>query len=203
MVQTIPPDLKLNSEIRLFGQEKIFGAEDSTWLALKMTPNRSELQQAVDQITDRGLGFTPIGKALAAADEDLKGSKGNSAIIIVSDFQNDKNPNNIRPKLLMETVAKLKAEYGNRACIYPLQVAKDPIGLKIAQQINVESSCGFVENADNLKTPAAMAAYVQKIFFGPASPAPAAAARVEEKPAVPEAKPEAKPEPKPEIKPEK
>ena len=184
LVQTIPPELKLNSELRLFGQEKIF-AGDSTWLALGWTTNRSDLQKAVDNIEAKGLGRTPAGMAMEATHEDLKATKGNAAIYLVSDFENDENPKDIRPKRLMDAIAKIKAEYGDRACIYPIQVGKEPNGTLIAKEISKASACGFVESADNLKTPAAMAAFVQKTLFGPSSPA----ARAAEQPAAPGAAP--------------
>src|SRR5512139_2111506 len=63
LVQTIPSELKLNSLLRMFGQEKIFG-DDTTWLALDWTTNRGELQKAVGNIPDQGLGRTPAGLAM-------------------------------------------------------------------------------------------------------------------------------------------
>jgi peptidoglycan-associated lipoprotein len=175
LVQTIPSDLKLNSELRMFGQEKIF-ADDSTWLALPWTTNRSDLQKAVDNIGDQGLGRTPAGLAMEATYEDLKKTKGKAAIYLVSDFENTENLEDIRPKGLMDAIAKIKAAYGENACIYPIQVGKDPKGTLIANEVVKASACGFVENADNLKTPAAMAAFVQKTLYEPASPAAAKAA---------------------------
>ena len=175
LVQTIPSDLKLNSELRMFGQEKIF-ADDSTWLALGWTTNRSELQKAVDNIADQGLGRTPAGMAMEATYEDLKETKGKAAIYLVSDFENTENPEDIRPKGLMDAIAKIKAAYGDNACIYPIQVGKDPKGTLIANEVVKASACGFVENADNLKTPAAMGTFVQKTLYEPSSPAAKAAA---------------------------
>lgn len=181
LVQTIPSDLKLNSLLRMFGQEKIF-ADDSTWLALDWTTNRSELQKAVDNIGDQGLGRTPVGLAMEATYEDLKKTKGKAAVYLVSDFENTEDPKDIRPKRLMDAIAKIKAAYGDQTCIYPIQVGKDPNGTLIANEIVKASACGFVQNADNLKTPAEMAAFVQQTLFERSSPAAAKAVAAPSKP---------------------
>ena len=68
----------------------------------------------------------PWAEALAGAGDDLKGLSGNSAIIVVSDFEEIEGVDDIRPKSVMENVAKLKAAYGDRLCIYPIQVGKNP-----------------------------------------------------------------------------
>ncbi len=174
MTATIPAGLKLNGALRAYGAEKV-GVEEATWLVQGMTPfKKEEFQKAVDNIGWRGLGRTPIGRALAGAGGDLKGLSGRSAIILFSDFENIEALDDIRPKSVMENVAKLKADYGDRVCIYPVQIGNDPAGKKFAEQIVAEAKCGFVENADNLQTPAAMGAYVQKVFFcKPAAAAPA------------------------------
>jgi peptidoglycan-associated lipoprotein len=172
MAQTIPASVKLSPSIRLFGAEKV-GSDESTWLV-----TGADFQKAMDKIGNRGLGRTPMGRALAAAGDDVKGLSGKSAIILVSDFEQVEGIDDLRPKSILENVAKLKADYGDKVCIYSVQVGKDVEGKKLAEQIVADGGCGFVENADNLQTPAAMAAYVQKVFFCPPP------ARAEEKAAV-------------------
>jgi OOP family OmpA-OmpF porin len=165
MVDTIPSGMKLNGALRFFGAEKV-GGDEATWLVLGRTPfSKAEFQAALDKNVKRGLGRTPIGRALAGAGGDLKGASGRSAIILFSDFEEIEGVDDIRPKSVMENVAKLKADYGDNICIYPVQIGTNPMGKKLAEQIAADAKCGFVENADNLQTPAAMAAYVQKVFF--------------------------------------
>jgi OOP family OmpA-OmpF porin len=172
MIQTIPADLKLNAALRLFGAEKV-AADESTWLVLGMAPFKSaDFQKALDKVGKRGLGRTPIGRALAGSGGDLKGLSGKSAIILFSDFEEIEGTDDIRPKSVMENIAKLKADYGDRLCIYPVQIGNNPMAKKLAEQIAAEANCGFAENADNLQTPAAMAAFVQKVFFCPPPPPP-------------------------------
>jgi OOP family OmpA-OmpF porin len=185
MIQTIPSDLKLNAALRAFGAEKV-GGDEATWLVQGMTPfKKEEFQKALDKIGKRGLGRTPIGRALAGAGGDIKGLSGKSAIILFSDFEEIEGVDDIRPKSVMENVAKLKADYGDRVCIYPVQIGTNPVAKKMAEQIVMEAKCGFVENADNLQTPAQMAAYVQKVFYCPPPPPEEKAAVVPPPPMVP------------------
>ncbi len=171
MVQTIPADLKLNSALRLFGSEKA-GKDETTWLIYGMTPfAKADFLKSMEKIGWTGLGRTPIGRTIAAAGDDIRGLPGNTAIILISDFEDVEGLDDIRAESVVQNVTKLKAEYGDRVCIYPIQVGKaEARGQKLTQQIVAEAKCGFVENADNLVTPAAMAAYVQKVLFGPPPP---------------------------------
>jgi OmpA-OmpF porin, OOP family len=199
MVQTIPADLKLNSGLRLFGAEGIWEGE-KTWLVYGMAAFKNDdFLKSMDKIGNRGLGLTPMGPALMAAGNDLKGAGGKSAIILVSDFEDIAGVEDmITSKSVIDAVVKLKADYGNKLCIYPIQIGDDPDAKALAEQIVAEAGCGFLENAGNLVTPAAMGAYVQKVFFGPAPPLPPAppAPIVEDKKAPEEAKPEVKAEAK-------
>jgi len=175
MAQTIPAGVKMRPDIRLFGSEKVAGTE-STWVV-----TGADFQKAMANVGSRGLGRTPMARAITAAGDDVKGLSGKTAIILVSDFEHIQGASgeidDLNPKNVLEAVAKLKANYGNKVCIYPVQVGKDVEGKKLADQIVADGGCGFVENADNLQTPAQMGAYVQKVFFCP----PAAGAA--EKPA--------------------
>jgi len=170
MAATVPAGVKKSPDIRLFGSEYVAGSE-STWLVT-----------GIDNVGSRGLGRTPMARAITAAGDDVKGLSGKTAIILVSDFEHIQGASgeidDLNPKNVLEAVAKLKANYGNKVCIYPIQVEKDVEAKKLADQIVADGGCGFVENADNLQTPAQMGAYVQKVFF---CPPPAGAA---EKPAV-------------------
>ncbi|MEN6319702.1 MAG: hypothetical protein ABFD82_13200 [Syntrophaceae bacterium] len=166
MAQTIPADLKLNSALWLFGSEK-FGKDEATWLVYGMTPfQNDEFQKGLGATGSEGLGRTPMGRALAAAGEDIKGLSGNSAFILLSDFEHIEVVDDLLSDSVMENIAKLKADYGDHLCIYPVHVDRDPVGQNLAEQIAVKAKCGFAENADNLATPDAMAAYVKKVFFG-------------------------------------
>ncbi len=179
MAQSIPAGVKKNPYIRLFGSERV-GGDEKTWLV-----TGKDYQEILANMGSRGLGRTPMAAALTAAGEDVKGQSGKSAIILVSDFEHIAGAggeiDDINPKNVMEAAAKIKATYGGKVCVYPVQVGKDAEAKKLADQLVATVGCGFVENADNLSTPAQMGAYVQKVFYcppaaGAAVPAAAAAA---------------------------
>jgi len=159
MAATIP-SLKLNSGLRTFWN-------DETKLVYGMTSyDKANFIKPLDCII-WGSGNTPMAKAILAAGNDMAASTGNSAIIIVSDFEHIENLDDMIPKNVMAAVAKLKEQYGGRLCIYPVQVGNAPKGKIIAREIVKIAGCGASVNADDLGTAAAMGAFVEKIFLGP------------------------------------
>lgn len=194
MLLTIP-DINLMSGLRTFGGMK--GAE-TTELVYGMTSfNKNDFIKAVEAVRSP-VGRTPLGRTIDAAGQDLKALSGNSAIIIVSDFEDVKDVDDIRPTTAIENAAKIKAQYGDRICIYAVQIGKVPApgGEQLAHEIVLKGNCGIAVNANDLGTPAAMAAFVEKVFLGlptpkvekaKVEPAQAAPAVMEKAAVVPEA----------------
>jgi peptidoglycan-associated lipoprotein len=163
MVQTIP-DLKLIAGLRTF-----WG--DQTDLEYGMVPfNKADLLKK-EGIFKQAWGRTPLEQAIAVSGEDIKPFPGNSAVIIISDFEDLPGIDDIRPINVIENAARLKAQYGDRVCLYTIQIGQAPGGKALTQAIVQEGKCGFDVNADELATPAAMAAFVEKVFLGPPPPA--------------------------------
>jgi len=168
MVDTIP-DIKLTSGLRSFGGSK---GEEKTELVYGMTAfNKSDFMKALDTVRWPG-GRTPLGRTIEAAGEDLKGLPGRSAVIIVSDFQDIKGIDDIRPDTAVENASRLKAQYGDSICIYAVQIGKAPPpgGETLAKDVVREGKCGIAVNAEDIKTPAAMADFVETVFLGPPAP---------------------------------
>ncbi len=107
-----------------------------------------------------------MGKAITAAGDDLRGAAGNSAIIIVSDFSETPGVDDIRPEAVMAAITKVNAEYGDRLCVYAVQVGYTPNGKELSERIVQNVEGGYTVNADKLVTPAAMAAFVDKVISG-------------------------------------
>jgi OOP family OmpA-OmpF porin len=120
-----------------------------------------------------GIGFvynrTPMDKAIEAAGSDLRGAAGDSAIVIVSDFSDEPGIDDLRIEAVISAAAKLDKEYGDKLCIYTIQVGNVPGGKELAEQLVQSVRCGDAVNADDLATPAAMAAFVEKIISGKGS----------------------------------
>jgi len=159
MAATIP-NLKLNAGLRTFWN-------DETKLVYGMASYDKRNFLKPLKCIMWGSGNTPMAKATLAAGNDMAALTGNSAIIIVSDFEHIENLDDMRPKNVMAAVAKLKEQYGSRLCIYTVQVGNAPKGKNIAQEIVKDAGCGASVNADDLGTAAAMGAFVEKIFLGP------------------------------------
>ena len=173
LVQTIP-NIPVTAGLRTFWAEKtkrLYGME--------MLDKDKYIAQ-VDTV-EWGSGQTPMGRALTAAgDEDLKGLPGKSAIIVISDFEHIENVDDLQPKNVMAAINKIKADYGDRICIYTIHVDNDAKGNILAQNIIKEAGCGEAVLAESLKDPEAMKEFVKRIFLDAAPVKAAAPAPVQE-----------------------
>ncbi|HOF05174.1 MAG TPA: peptidoglycan-associated lipoprotein Pal [Syntrophales bacterium] len=171
MVKTIP-EIPLTAGLRTFWADKtkrLYGMEPL---------NKDKYIAQIDTV-EWGSGQTPMGKALTAAgDEDLKGLAGKSAVIVVSDFEHIENVDDLQPKAVMAALDKIKADYGDRVCVYTIHVDNDAKGNLLAGNIVKAAGCGEAVLAEDLTDPEAMKAFVQRVFLAPApvkAMAPAAA----------------------------
>jgi OOP family OmpA-OmpF porin len=154
MNQTIP-EMKLNCALRTFGTSG-FG----TPTALIYGPaeySRKDFQGALDA-TQRAIGRSPLGAAIAAAGADLKKSEGQIAVIIVSDGADmDTTP--------ITAANNMKAQFGDRVCIYTVLVGDDPAGEMLMKQVAAAGGCGFSVRADEVKTSGDMGDFVKNVFL--------------------------------------
>ncbi|MFA6411336.1 MAG: peptidoglycan-associated lipoprotein Pal [Syntrophales bacterium] len=172
MIQTIP-DIKLTAGLRDFYNDK-------TTLLYGMAPfDKTAFIKGMETL-QWGSGPTPMEKAIDGAAIDLQGKTGNSAVIIVSDFENIPGVDDLQPAKVIPAVARLKAQYGDKVCIYTVQIGKYPKANLVIDAIRQEAKCGADVNADDLATQAAMDAFVAKIFLTTPPPPAAAAAAVQE-----------------------
>jgi OOP family OmpA-OmpF porin len=148
--QTIP-DLKLTGALRTLGVK-----EAAKPYGLK-SYSKSELGEAL-AAQQSGAGSTPIGMAFANANSDLASSQGQTAIIFVSDgVDTDGAPS--------AAIASLKKQYGDRLCIYPVRIGKDPSGQAVMQDAARTGRCGFTVDADSIASNQEMANYVERVFL--------------------------------------
>ncbi len=154
------PDLMLTGSLRIFGRLAVF------------SDNFTELQWGPAAYSKMGLdgglnkvgfsvGDSPLNLALDAAAQDLKSARGDIAVIIFTDA----NKEVMNYKAVLKSAANLKSQYGNRVCIYTVQIGKDAAATKLLQQVAQEGQCGFYTNADQIVSGAGMAGFVEKIFL--------------------------------------
>jgi outer membrane protein OmpA-like peptidoglycan-associated protein len=158
MIATIP-EIRLNAGFRTFWSEE-------TALLYGMKPLvKEDYTKAINSI-DNAYGRTPMGKAITAAGNDLRGAAGNSALIIVSDFSDLPGIDDIRPEAVMAAITKVNAEYGDKLCVYAIQLGYVPDGKELSEQIVQNVAGGYTVNADRLVKPAAMGAFVERVIAG-------------------------------------
>ena len=158
MIATIP-EINMNAGLRTFSSEEtalIYGMKSLV---------KEEYTKSINSI-EHVYGRTPMDKAIMAAGADLRGAPGNSAIIIVSDFSETPGVDDIRPGAVMAAITKVNAEYGDKLCVYAIQVGYALDGKELSEQIVQNVNGGYTVNADKLVTPAAMAAFVEKVIAG-------------------------------------
>lgn len=165
------PDIRLGAGLREIGEYKdIF---DNTNLDYGMTAyNRDALNKVIAGMSDP-FGNTPLDKAITAAGGDLKNVSGKIALVIFSDGQD------MFEKAPVAAATALKKQYGDRLCIYTVQIGDDPIGAKILESIVKAGQCGAAVKGDNVADDAGMTAFVEKIFVAtkpPEQPKPVAKA---------------------------
>jgi OOP family OmpA-OmpF porin len=165
MNQSIP-DIKLNGALRTFGQRMSAGlfSIGQTDLIYGMTSyEKAGLSETLGKVTQAG-GDSPMAKALKKATEDLQGVSGTSAVILVSDgVPTDKG--------VLQAAEALKKAYGEKVCIYTIQIGDNYYGEKLLEQISEIGGCGFSINADELAGCAEVASFVKQVFFEKPAPA--------------------------------
>ncbi len=156
---TAMPEIRLNAGLRTLWSEE-------TALIYGMKPLVKEdyikAVNSIEHVNHR----TPMGMAITAAGNDLKSAKGNSAIIIVSDFSDIPGLVDIKQAVALDAITQVNAEYGDRLCVYAIQVGYASGGHILSEQVVQNVIGGYTVNADNLAAPAAMASFVEKVIAG-------------------------------------
>lgn len=170
------PELGQTAGLRSFGHHPKV-SKQPTMLVYGMEKYMTHnLENNFEKSITKPGGYSPLYKALDAANEDLKGLSGDmNAIIVISDGE--------LPGDVLSSAKALKETYGSSLCIYTIQIGDSPQGEETLRQIADTGGCGFYSTADQVLTSAGMAAFVEKVFLDgkPAAPAPAPAPAPERK----------------------
>ena len=166
--QTVPP-LDYRSGLGAFGSGPCLDEKTAKVLFGVASHNGKAFDAGLNSVTCAS-GVTPMGAGLSEARASLAGSTGKTALIVISDAKEVYRFHDT-PRAI-ESASKLKAEFGDRLCIYPIQVGRDPEGKVLMDEIARIGGCGFAANADDLATPGAMGDYVNKVLLQQAAGAP-------------------------------
>jgi OmpA-OmpF porin, OOP family len=104
-------------------------------------------------------GGTPLATAVKESKRDIAAAPGNIGVIVFSDGLDD--------SLAITAANDLKAQYGDRLCIYTVWVGNhdEARGKDHLQAIADNSGCGFATEAAVISSPQGMRQFVEKVFF--------------------------------------
>lgn len=150
-------NLKLESGLHVIGPVMGPNQQDSKLVYGLAPHNSAEFAKATKAVRIGGL--TPLAKPLTESIANLKNSPGRIAMIIVSDGLETSAADPVK------AAAELKKVYGDRLCIYTVQVGNDPKGKATMEGIAKASGCGFATTADALASGSGLAGFLEKVFL--------------------------------------
>ncbi len=112
------------------------------------------------------VGESPLNLALDAAGQDFSSAQGNIAIVIFTDA----NEEVMVYDAVKKSAASLKSQYGDRLCIYPVQIGDDKPATTFLTQLAEIGGCGFMVNGDNIAAGKGMADFVANVLLQKAPP---------------------------------
>ena len=152
------PTLNLQAGMRVFGPRSYSLADGSPLQYGMTTYSKSGLGETINSVTTTG-GNTPMTRALEMANNDLANTKGDIAVILISDGEE-----NIKVPAVVAARA-LKEKYQDRVCIYTILIGDSPEGQTTMKEIAQAGGCGFATDEEALSTPHGMANFVEKVFL--------------------------------------
>ena len=156
--QTIP-ELGFEGALRTFGR----GLCSDKGKTLEIVPLADYQRVAFgDGIAAYGCanGTSPLNLALDAVPSDLPDHTVPTAIIIVSDGLN-------MGKKEVEAAQDLKTTFGGSIDIYAVQIGDDGVGRNLLEKVVSEGGNGYVKQATDLVSSAAMTDFVTDVFLYP------------------------------------
>jgi len=162
MNQSLPSDLNIGMGLRSFGHHEKQSPKLTESVYGITRYSRDGLQKGINSIKYAG-GNSPLGPALLAAGEDLKGTSGKSAIVVISD--------GMRMDSAPAAAEKVKGQLGDKVCIYTVHisdsvlVSESSAGKALLEKVAQIGKCGFAESAETLTSAAGMGSYVEKVFL--------------------------------------
>jgi OOP family OmpA-OmpF porin len=156
MNDTLPP-LKMQAGLHVFGPTLGQNMQDSKLIYGMTDYKAADLAAAVKTVQVAGL--TPLAKPLLKSIDDLKNSKGQIAVIIVSDGMDTYNQSPV------EAATALKNAFGDRICIYTILIGNSPVGKKTLEDVAAAGKCGFATTQSAVATSQGMADFVEQVFL--------------------------------------
>ncbi len=156
--------LKLQGGLHIIGETKATrGTLVNDSIVYGMTDySAADFAAAVNNVGTAGT--TPIYSPLEKSVDTLKNVSGKTAVILVSDGI-QKTASGTSPETAAE---QLKAAYGDKVCIYTIQIGDSPIGKATLEGVANAGKCGFATTGNELASSEGLSDFVRKVFFGKA-----------------------------------
>jgi OOP family OmpA-OmpF porin len=171
MNETIPP-LGYRSGLAAYSSGTCLDGA-SVQMLYGMAPyNSADFASAQQGISCAG-GTTPLAGAIDVATDNLDGTSGDTALIIVSDFDQVDSGD------VASALGRMQTTSGDRLCVHTITIGDDSWAHEVAEDITAVSECGSAMNAADVASPDSMANYVTAVLLAPAPPAAAPAVHYE------------------------
>lgn len=161
MNQTIP-EMGYKAALVGFGSGSCLNKQDAMVVSGPATYQTADFTNGLAKFECAG-GVTPMAQGIAAAGESLKGSTGQVALILISDFWEINNG------AVTAAVDKLKADHGSRLCIHTIKTGDASHTSDMIAGLAGVNGCGSSVDAASLTSATAMANYVSDVLLEPAA----------------------------------
>jgi OOP family OmpA-OmpF porin len=159
------PNANLTGALRMFGKKANVQPVGTELLWGPAPQNAAALDAGLNQVGFSN-GDSPLNLALDATAQDFQSAQGNIAVIIFTDA----NEEVMSYDAVKKSVANLKSQFGDRICIYPVQIGDDKVAAKFLAQVADDGGCGFMVKGDDVASSKGMADFVANVFLQKAPP---------------------------------
>ncbi len=154
------PNANLTGALRMFGKKANVQPAGTDLLWGPATQNAAALDAGLNSVGFSN-GDSPLNLALDATAQDFKSAQGNIAVVIFTDA----NKEVMNFAAVKKSIMNLKSQFGDRICIYPVQIGADKEAAKFLAQVAADSGCGFMVKGDDVATSKGMADFVANVFL--------------------------------------
>lgn len=152
--------IDLHSGIRIFGPHADKIGPQSSLLYCMADTQPDSLRPSVITITPENPMLNPLAMALDSTYLELKQVKGNTAVILLSDFRTFDSE-------VRETLDMITQYYSDHLCLYGVYLGDEKEQNEYLNNILGLNICGFFSEEAVLNEPAQLTDFLEKVLFDP------------------------------------
>lgn len=154
------PNANLTGALRMFGKKANVQPPGTDLLWGPAAQNAAALDAGLNNVGFSN-GDSPLNLALDATAQDFKSAQGNIAVVIFTDA----NKEVMNYDAVKKSIMNLKSQFGDRICIYPVQIGADQEAAKFLTQVANDGGCGFMVKGEDIASSKGMADFVANVFL--------------------------------------